>query len=79
MVDEPVVWAANPVRIDVPAARPNDQADWQQQCHRNPGQAEQDTRRGGEFAPDNEDGHAQSYSIRGLTQGWACLPKLVVG
>jgi hypothetical protein len=30
MVDEIVVSAANPVRIDVPAAGPNGQADWQQ-------------------------------------------------
>ncbi|MFL5659702.1 MAG: hypothetical protein ACJ8CB_36695 [Ktedonobacteraceae bacterium] len=60
MVDERVVSAANPVRIDVPATHPNGQADWQQQCPRNPGQAEQDIRRGGEVAPDNGEGHAQS-------------------
>src|SRR5438046_3119564 len=31
MIDEPVVSAANPARIHVPAARRDDQADWQQQ------------------------------------------------
>jgi hypothetical protein len=60
MVDQPVVSAANPVRIDVPAARPHGQADWQQQCHRNGGEAEQDSGCGGAFARDNGDGHAQS-------------------